>query len=293
MFDEWQTVLAPTCTEEGREERTCTRCGKTDTRSISAQKHTMGFWMTSKSVSCLSAGEETRECAACGFRESRPIAAHGHYYTEWETVSGSCTQLTEKSRFCVYCEERQTEYFRAEGHAFGEWTLDRHPGCTENGRNLRVCEKCGEQEYQFLPSVGHELSGIRCDKCAQYLTAPAGHDLMMLNYEFGIQLDYCYGVRENDEYIYHITYTVSGFALDPKTHANAPQGCFVLYTEDGNSYWYSNRVFFSMTGKPLTETIDIRVPMDAEITSLEFKMGGYVDPVMGPEEGDIYWNLGA
>ncbi len=290
-FGAWQTVQTPSCTEDGSEERSCETCGEKQTRAVSAKGHTPGFWTSSVSPTCLAVGEEQRSCTECGFRETREVAARGHYFTEWSVNVASCTQGTEKSRFCIYCGEKQTEYFSAVGHIFGEWILETYPGCDENGKNVRTCAKCGEQEYQILAPTGHELSGIRCDKCAEYILPSSGHDLYMLDYEFGIQLDYCYVVRENDEDIYRITYTVSGSSLDPKTHASAPQGCFVLYAEGGTEYWYANRIFLSRTGKALTETIDIHVPHGVKIVSLEFKKGVYVDTAVGPMEGDLYWKL--
>ena len=290
-YGEWTTTTVPNCTEDGVDTRICVACGEVQTRIVSSHGHTMTPWVTVRSASCLEIGEEMRQCERCTHREQRTLAAHGHSYNDWVTVAGSCDEGTERTRLCVYCGNKEREYFAPMGHLFGEWILDLYPGCTENGRNFRVCAKCGAQEYQYLAPTGHELSGIRCDKCASYIVAPAGHELCMMTPEFGVRLDYTYLTRENDEDIYHIVYTASGSALDIKSHSSAPQGSFVLYTESHDSYWYVNKIFLCMTGTQLTEEITIRVPAGTKITALEFKLNAYIEPSLGPVEGDLFWYI--
>ncbi len=290
-YGEWQTVIASNCTDSGTEQRICAVCEEKQTRTIEKTGHSMGFWTTATVAECLVDGVEARSCENCDYRETRAIEAHGHHFTEWETDGSSCMQNAERSRTCIYCGVRETEYFPAAGHLFGQWYIAVLPTCTENGVNARICSRCGEEEHQALATIGHDLEGIRCDKCGIYLEASAEHDLKMLNDEFGIRLDSSYITRENDMDVYHIVYTVSGLALDLTTHASAPQGYFVLYTDEHDESWYLDRMFFCMTGRQLTETIEIYVPTGTKVTSLEFKFGVFVDPAVGPLEGDVYWRI--
>ena len=290
-YGEWQTVTEATCYDQGMDERVCTTCGKIEHRVLSAKGHSMGFWMTVTPASCMENGEEARTCERCEHRETRAIAAHGHSYNNWTMSEGSCTESSIRSRLCVYCEEMQFEMYPPIGHIYSTWITERPAGCTEDGQDMRFCTQCGVKEYRYPAALDHEYGGIRCDRCAKYFVETAGHSLRMLTPDFGIQFDYSYITRENDEDIYHIVYTVTGASLDLMTHDTAPQGCFILYNEDYTSYWYANRVFMCRTGTEMTETVEIRVPTGTRITAMEFKKDAYIAPGIIPPEGDLFWDV--
>ena len=72
-FSAW-TQTAPTCTENGKKTRTCTKCGKTETASIPAVGHSFGEYKITKQPTALATGTKTRTCTKCGKTESIAIA---------------------------------------------------------------------------------------------------------------------------------------------------------------------------------------------------------------------------
>ncbi|MBQ7099192.1 MAG: S-layer homology domain-containing protein [Oscillospiraceae bacterium] len=73
----WQTVQAVTCTENGLEQRACTRCGLTETRTLTAPGHN---W-------------QGTECTRCGLTRKTPFddVVPGSYYEEpvrWAVEQG-------------------------------------------------------------------------------------------------------------------------------------------------------------------------------------------------------------
>ena len=44
-YGEWQTVMEATCYDTGVEKRDCAVCGETETRTVNAKEHRMGFWV--------------------------------------------------------------------------------------------------------------------------------------------------------------------------------------------------------------------------------------------------------
>lgn len=64
-WGEWVSVKEATCGEDGVEERTCSDCGKKETRYILAtENHTWGEWVDGND------GEKTRTCSVCGETET-------------------------------------------------------------------------------------------------------------------------------------------------------------------------------------------------------------------------------
>ena len=106
----WKTTKSPTCTAQGSEERTCSRCGKKETRSIAAKGHSFKYLRTEQEATCTEDGIALFTCPQCSAKENRTIKAKGH---EWD--EGVITQpegLLEgavKTYTCLKCGETRTE----------------------------------------------------------------------------------------------------------------------------------------------------------------------------------------
>ena len=84
----WTQTKAPTCTAKGTETRTCSVCGKTETRDVNAKGHNM-VAKTTVAPTCVAEGYTLYECAnGCGATEKRDVkaATGNHNY-----VDGKCT----------------------------------------------------------------------------------------------------------------------------------------------------------------------------------------------------------
>ena len=73
-FDEWKTVVEPTCTEEGKKSRECPVCGKVEEESIDALGHEFGDWYQVKAPTLTEEGLEKRDCIRGDVSEEQVVA---------------------------------------------------------------------------------------------------------------------------------------------------------------------------------------------------------------------------
>lgn len=72
-----KTVQDPTCTEQGKEQRTCSRCGKTESKAISALGHKWGEWKIVKEATPTEAGLRERVCSRCALVQQEAYYVEG------------------------------------------------------------------------------------------------------------------------------------------------------------------------------------------------------------------------
>ena len=125
-WGEWHEVKPATCTEDGKEERVCKRCGATESRPIPKHGHSMGPWYTVREANKDHAGLEERACEyTCDYKEQREIPfeggdnyiavrksvsstpANGSYYVEGERITYVITVENRTEGYLanvVYCD---------------------------------------------------------------------------------------------------------------------------------------------------------------------------------------------
>ena len=169
LLTQWNVTDA-SCTENGSEERHCTRCDYKQTHIIPAKGHTFGEWKITKNVGCVTDGEQTRECTVCGSKETKVIAATGvHVYGEWKvTKAPTCTAAGVKVRTCTGCNAKETMTLQAIGHKYIASTVK--PTYSAKGYTLYKCSLCGKSyksnytNMLVLPSVSGLKATSKTDK---------------------------------------------------------------------------------------------------------------------------------
>ena len=173
----WRTTLAKTCTTDGKEVRECSKCSKTEERTIPATGHTLkkeeGVVAT-----CTKDGHEGNTvCEVCGetLKEGKVIPKLGH---DWSNENGKCTRCGESHEHsfgegttikeltctqdgeidykCSKCGYIKKEITKATGHEWGEWKTTLAQTCTTDGKEERTCSKCSEKEERTIKATGHE-----------------------------------------------------------------------------------------------------------------------------------------
>lgn len=169
LLTQWNVTDA-SCTENGSEERHCTRCDYKQTHIIPAKGHTFGEWKITKNVGCVTDGEQTRECTVCGGKETKVIAATGvHVYGGWKvTKAPTCTAAGVKERTCTGCNAKETMTLQATGHKYTTSIVK--PTYSAKGYTLYKCSLCGKSyksnytNMLVLPSVSGLKATSRTDK---------------------------------------------------------------------------------------------------------------------------------
>ena len=163
----WEETEKATCTENGKETRTCQRegCGETETRVTEKAAHTPAEAVTENTVAatCETDGshDEVVYCSVCGHEISRVNVidkAAGHKAEKVEGKAATCTEpgLTDGEK-CSVCGKTITEQTEtpALGHDWGEWKVTVKPTYTSTGEAKRECARCGATEEKELPPYVH------------------------------------------------------------------------------------------------------------------------------------------
>ena len=173
----WHTTLAKTCTTDGKEVRECSKCSKTEERTIPATGHTLKK-EEGVAATCTKDGHEGNTvCEVCRktLKEGKVIPKLGH---DWSNENGKCTRCGESHKHsfgegttikeltctqdeeidytCSECGYVKKEITKATGHQWGEWQTTLAQTCTTDGKEERTCAKCSEKEERTLKATGHE-----------------------------------------------------------------------------------------------------------------------------------------
>ena len=78
-FSKWETVLAPDCVTEGKEERVC-ECGETEVQIIAATGEHEYYDVVTTIPTCVEDGVRTFTCEMCGDSYTETEKAAGEYH---------------------------------------------------------------------------------------------------------------------------------------------------------------------------------------------------------------------
>ena len=155
------TVIAPTCTEQGYTHHVCTVKGCTyapvDDTFVSATDHT---WVKTQTnpPTCTEQGTAFYKCSACGATRTEKIAALGHDLSRCDLVpDATCTQPGRAVGTCARCGVKIDEVIPAKGHDYSyKSASSTEPTCTESGRYKGTCPVCGKDYNDTIPALGHD-----------------------------------------------------------------------------------------------------------------------------------------
>ena len=155
------TVVAPTCTEQGYTHHVCTVKGCTyapvDDTYVAATDHT---WVKTQTnpPTCTAQGTAFYKCSACGATRTEKIAALGHDLSRCDLVpDATCTKPGRAVGTCARCGVKIDEVIPAKGHDYSyKSASSTEPTCTESGRYKGTCPVCGKDYNDTIPALGHD-----------------------------------------------------------------------------------------------------------------------------------------
>lgn len=155
------TVVAPTCTEQGYTHHVCTvkDCpyDPVDDTFVSATDHT---WVKTQTnpPTCTAQGTAFYKCSACGATRTEKIAALGHDLSRCDLVpDATCTKPGRAVGTCARCGVKIDEVIPAKGHDYSyKSASSTEPTCTESGRYKGTCPVCGKDYNDTIPALGHD-----------------------------------------------------------------------------------------------------------------------------------------
>ena len=154
------TVVAPTCTEQGYTHHVCTVKGCTyapvDDTYVAATDHT---WVKTQTLppACTEQGTAFYKCSACGATRTEKIAALGHDLSRCDLrPAATCTQPGRAVGTCARCGVQIDEVIPAKGHDYSYAETSVAPTCTEPGHYKGTCPTCGKDYDDVVSALGHD-----------------------------------------------------------------------------------------------------------------------------------------
>ncbi len=165
-WDEWTTVTAPTCEEDGLERRIC----KIDSTHIEenilkAIGHDWDDGVIDPSATCKDHGTKTYTCQNDNSHkktEEVTLDATNHVGETYvkDVKEATCTEDGYTGNtYCADCNEKLTdgEVIPAYGHDWDEWTVETEATCEGKGLEKRVCKNDANHiEENELEPIGHK-----------------------------------------------------------------------------------------------------------------------------------------
>lgn len=154
------TVVAPTCTEQGYTHHVCTVKGCTyapvDDTYVAATDHT---WVNTQTLppTCTEKGTAFYKCSVCGATRTEKIAPLGHDLSRCDLQpAATCTQPGRAVGTCARCGVQIDEVIPAKGHDYSYAETSVAPTCTEPGHYKGTCPTCGKDYDDVVPALGHD-----------------------------------------------------------------------------------------------------------------------------------------
>lgn len=153
-------VVAPTNTEQGYTEYTCTVCADTYRDTYTDPTGHEIQLMNEKAATCTEDGYTgDRMCTVCGeiIEKGQIIPATGHV-DEVVITEPTCTEIGFTTRTCTVCDaSRVDSYVDMLAHSYNKVVTQ--PSCTEQGYTTNICRECGHETVDtYTGPTGHNFT---------------------------------------------------------------------------------------------------------------------------------------
>ena len=158
-FTEEVTAEA-TCGEDGEITYTCKNCAFTYTQTIFATgEHTLGQWETVQAPTCTEEGYAVRGCTGCTLAYVKILPAGNHPNESLVYTPPTCTEMGYTTIICADCGETLyfEDYEAALGHQYGEPVILTPATMNTPGEQQQVCTRCGDVRCQEIPVLAGEV----------------------------------------------------------------------------------------------------------------------------------------
>lgn len=152
-----ETVVPPTCVEEGYTEQVCTICGETHTETVPALGHTLGERKITVSPTCTDVGIAAVLCETCGtILEEEVLPATGHNIEYSVVYAPTCQSSGRGEDRCTVCGATVKSYtIPRRAHNINR--VETAPTCTEDGTYENWCVNCGFLiAHGPIDALGHD-----------------------------------------------------------------------------------------------------------------------------------------
>ena len=126
----------------------------------------MSQWQVTQPATCAKEGQQEKVCqrSGCNYTETQTLPLTSHEYTATVT-DPTCTEKGYTTHTCA-CGDSYTDSTVDElGHNMGNWQIAKEATCTEDGSQVRDCQRsdCDYSETQIIPATEEHTFDNRYD----------------------------------------------------------------------------------------------------------------------------------
>ncbi len=153
-WGEWETTKNPTYFTTGVAQRTCSKCGEIETKTLAKTNHTCEYSSAvTTEASCYAEGVRTYTCTICGVSYTEAIAKTAHNYTDIVT-NPTCTESGYTTHKCSVCGDSYTDTtVAATGHSYS--VISNTATCASDGIKTEQCQTCGDTKTSTSSATEH------------------------------------------------------------------------------------------------------------------------------------------
>lgn len=143
-----ETVVAPTCTEQGYTLHTCNENAEKSYKDNYTNALGHDYKEVITPATCKDAGKVENVCQRCNDTQlvkELPVTEDHQWNDGVVTKAATCTEAGEKLYTCTVCNKTKAETIEATGHDWNETTTP--ATCGKAGSVDRTCKACGVTEH--------------------------------------------------------------------------------------------------------------------------------------------------
>lgn len=176
-YESKEYIVAPTCTEAGREKRVCKFCGDETEARVPALNHDYDEG-TTVDPTCTRPGSITKVCRNNPdhkIEEDIPATGHSYVIVGEPTVPATCEKNGVGYAECEVCDDPWPNYsIPALGH---DWeVISSTPAdCVNEGSETKKCNNCNDEVTDIVAPLGHDFAAFEIDIEATSTAAGSRH----------------------------------------------------------------------------------------------------------------------
>ena len=148
-----------TCTADGYDVYTCSNCKDTYTKTTQQKLgHDFSKKIDHKDSTCTVKGFDLYQCSRCDETKKTELALVEHNYQLSETVKATCTENGYKEYTCSMCNKSYQEKLPKTGHNY-QVSKKVDATCTADGYDVYTCSNCKDTYTKTTQQkLGHDFS---------------------------------------------------------------------------------------------------------------------------------------
>lgn len=116
-------------------------------------EHIWTDWTVTTEETCTEAGVRNRSCTSCGKTETRVTPALQHDYTV-TVIEPTCVTDGYSQYICKNCSNTlKKDYVSSLGHSYGDWEITAYPSEKSQGTLVKMCTRCLMTESKNIDNV--------------------------------------------------------------------------------------------------------------------------------------------